>query len=165
MSLGVFFQILKYAFQETELSSLQATKLQAQRPLLSAEDRRLQEAVQTVAQGPSGAPQTMDSSGMLRGLLFVGLLSILCHGQASQEVSAEDFGVEKPEPAADRDLIEALEALLGRMHNRISSTEKRGSIPLCGMGDRCAMKFGPRIGKLCDCGRGANCNSYLLKCI
>lgn len=57
MSLGVFFQILKYAFQETELSSLQATKLQAQRPLLSAEDRRLQEAVQTVAQGPSGAPQ------------------------------------------------------------------------------------------------------------
>lgn len=35
----------------------------------------------------------------------------------------------------------------------------------CGMGDRCAMKFGPRIGKLCDCGRGANCNSYLLKCI
>ncbi|KAK7891392.1 hypothetical protein WMY93_023355 [Mugilogobius chulae] len=35
----------------------------------------------------------------------------------------------------------------------------------CGMGDRCAMKFGPRIGKLCDCGRGANCNSFLLKCI
>lgn len=47
----------------------------------------------------------MDNSGMLRGLLFVGLLSILCHGQASQEVSAEDFGVEKPEPAADRDLV------------------------------------------------------------
>nr|QYF10305.1 cocaine- and amphetamine-regulated protein [Siniperca chuatsi] len=102
---------------------------------------------------------------MLRGLLFVGLLSVICHGQASQEVSAEDFGVDKPEPAADRDLLEALEAVLGRMHNRISSTEKRGSIPLCGMGDRCAMKFGPRIGKLCDCGRGANCNSYLLKCI
>ncbi|KAG8001166.1 Cocaine-and amphetamine-regulated transcript protein, partial [Nibea albiflora] len=78
----------------------------------------------------------MDSSGMLRGLLFVGLLSVMCHGQASQEVSAEDLGVDKPEPAADRDL--------------------------CGMGDRCAMKFGPRIGKLCDCGRGANCNSYLL---
>ncbi|XP_076595112.1 cocaine- and amphetamine-regulated transcript-like [Chaetodon auriga] len=105
----------------------------------------------------------MDSAGMLRGLLFVGLLCVMCRGQASQDVSAEDFGVDKPEPAADRNLIEALEALLGR--TRISSTEKRGSIPLCGMGDRCAMKFGPRIGKLCDCGRGANCNSYLLKCI
>ncbi|XP_074515203.1 cocaine- and amphetamine-regulated transcript-like isoform X1 [Sebastes fasciatus] len=109
--------------------------------------------------------RTMESSRMLLGLLLVGLLSLLSHGQTSQEVSAEDFGGDRPEPAADRDLIDALEALLGRMHNRISSTEKRGSIPLCGMGDRCAMKFGPRIGKLCDCGRGANCNSYLLKCI
>ncbi|CAK6977651.1 cocaine- and amphetamine-regulated transcript-like [Scomber scombrus] len=107
----------------------------------------------------------MDSSGMLLALLFVGLLSVLCDGQASQEVSSEDFAVEKPEPAADRDMVEALEALLGQMHNRISSTEKRASIPMCGMGDRCAMKFGPRIGKLCDCSRGAYCNSYLLKCI
>lgn len=40
MSLGVFFLILKYAFQETELSSLRAAKLQAQRPLLSAARRR-----------------------------------------------------------------------------------------------------------------------------
>lgn len=47
----------------------------------------------------------MDSSGILRGLLFVGLLSVMCLGQASQEVSAEDFGVDKPEPAADRDLV------------------------------------------------------------
>ncbi|XP_029354891.1 cocaine- and amphetamine-regulated transcript-like [Echeneis naucrates] len=107
----------------------------------------------------------MDSSGMLRRLLLLGLLSVVCYGQASQEVSAEDFGLDKPQPAADRDLVEVLEALLGRMNNRISSTEKRGSIPLCGMGDRCAMKFGPRIGKLCDCTRGASCNSFLLKCI
>ncbi|XP_049459665.1 cocaine- and amphetamine-regulated transcript-like [Epinephelus fuscoguttatus] len=107
----------------------------------------------------------MESSGMLRRLLFVCLLSVICQGQASQDVYAEDFGVNKPEPRADRDLMEVLEALLGRIHHRISSTEKRGSIPVCGMGDRCAMKFGPRIGKLCDCSRGANCNSYLLKCI
>ncbi|XP_029985764.1 cocaine- and amphetamine-regulated transcript-like [Sphaeramia orbicularis] len=95
----------------------------------------------------------MDTCGMLRALLLcVGLLSVLC--LADLDASAE-------ESTADKDLIEALEALLGRMH----STEKRGSIPLCGMGSRCAMKFGPRIGKLCDCGQGANCNSYLLKCI
>ncbi|XP_029933184.1 cocaine- and amphetamine-regulated transcript-like [Myripristis murdjan] len=106
----------------------------------------------------------MDSSGILRGLLCAGLLIALCRGQASQEVSAEDFGVEKPDAAADKDLLEALEAVLGRMHSRVSSTEKRG-IPMCGMGDKCAMKFGPRIGRLCDCGRGGSCNSYLLKCI
>uniref|UniRef100_UPI0037E97667 cocaine- and amphetamine-regulated transcript-like n=1 Tax=Semicossyphus pulcher TaxID=241346 RepID=UPI0037E97667 len=103
----------------------------------------------------------MESSVLLRSLLLVLLLSILCGGQASPEVSSEDSGPD----AADRDLVEAVENLLSRIHSRVSSTEKRGSIPLCGMGDRCAMKFGPRIGKLCDCGRGSNCNSYLLKCI
>ncbi|XP_056135177.1 cocaine- and amphetamine-regulated transcript-like [Lampris incognitus] len=107
----------------------------------------------------------MESSGILRGLLCVGLLSVMCYGQASKEASVEDFGGDKSDVTAERELIDAIETLLGRMHYRVSSTEKRGSIPLCGMGDRCAMKFGPRIGKLCDCGRGSNCNSYLLKCI
>ncbi|XP_054627837.1 cocaine- and amphetamine-regulated transcript-like [Dunckerocampus dactyliophorus] len=106
----------------------------------------------------------MESSAVLRGVLVVSLLVVLCHGQTSQEVSAEDLEVGRNEPAADRELVEALEVLLDKVHNRVSM-EKRGSIPLCGIGDRCAMKFGPRIGKLCDCGRGANCNSYLLKCI
>uniref|UniRef100_A0A8C6NMA2 Cocaine- and amphetamine-regulated transcript-like n=1 Tax=Nothobranchius furzeri TaxID=105023 RepID=A0A8C6NMA2_NOTFU len=108
----------------------------------------------------------MESSRLLHRLLLVGLLSILCHGQATREVSAENSEMDKPAPAADRDLVmEALEVLLGQTRDRTSSNEKRGSIPVCGMGDRCAMKFGPRIGKLCDCRRGASCNSYLLKCI
>lgn len=47
----------------------------------------------------------MVASAMLRGLLLVGLLTVLCHGQTSQEVTAEDFGVGKAEPAADRDLV------------------------------------------------------------
>ena len=54
---------------------------------------------------PSSSGSTTDSSGMLRGMLFLGLLSVLCHGQASQEVSAEDFGADRPEPATDRDLV------------------------------------------------------------
>ncbi|CAL8246016.1 unnamed protein product [Lota lota] len=106
----------------------------------------------------------MNRSGILRGLLCVGLLAVLCRGQTSREVSSEDFGVDRSDVGAERDFIEAMERILGKMHDSVSSPEKRG-IQLCGMGDRCAMKFGPRIGKLCDCGRGANCNSYLLKCI
>lgn len=54
---------------------------------------------------------TMDSSGLLRGLLLVGLLCVLCHGQTSQEVSAEDFGADKPEPAADRDLVSTCQSV------------------------------------------------------
>ncbi|XP_027870057.1 cocaine- and amphetamine-regulated transcript-like isoform X1 [Xiphophorus couchianus] len=113
----------------------------------------------------SSSSSTMESSGLLQALLLLSLLWARCHGQAPPDVSADDFQDEKLDPAADQDLVEALEVLLGRIHGRVSSTEKRGSIPLCGMGGRCAVKFGPRIGKLCDCGRGANCNSYLLKCI
>lgn len=47
----------------------------------------------------------------LRGLLLVGLLSVLCHGQASREVSVEDFGVENAEPAADKELVSTCRAL------------------------------------------------------
>lgn len=47
----------------------------------------------------------MAASAVFRGLLFVGLLTVVCHGQMSQEVNAEDFDVEKAEPAADRDLV------------------------------------------------------------
>ncbi|XP_075881601.1 cocaine- and amphetamine-regulated transcript-like [Nelusetta ayraudi] len=110
----------------------------------------------------------MDSSGMLRGmlLLLLGFLSTKCHGQAPPEVTAdEDFETYLPSAVANRDLAEALEVLLGRTSSQVPSMEKRGSIALCGMGDRCAMRRGPRIGQLCDCGRGTNCNSYLLKCI
>ena len=44
-------------------------------------------------------------SSALRALLLLGLLAVLCHGQTSQEVSAEDFEADKAEPAADRDLV------------------------------------------------------------
>lgn len=64
-----------------------------------------------LAPDPPGPPpsstrtSTMDSSGLLRGLLLAGLLSVTCHGQASEEMSAEDIGVDRTEPTADRDLV------------------------------------------------------------
>ncbi|XP_034748710.1 cocaine- and amphetamine-regulated transcript 4 [Etheostoma cragini] len=34
----------------------------------------------------------------------------------------------------------------------------------CDVGERCALKHGPRIGRLCDCLRGAACNTFFLRC-
>ncbi|MBN3291288.1 CART protein, partial [Polypterus senegalus] len=36
---------------------------------------------------------------------------------------------------------------------------------LCDVGEQCAVRKGARIGKLCDCPRGAICNFFLLKCL
>ncbi|XP_036820479.1 cocaine- and amphetamine-regulated transcript protein [Oncorhynchus mykiss] len=107
----------------------------------------------------------MDSSGVLLRLLCIGLMSVMCRGQASHEVSAEDFGAQNSAAAAEKELVDAMEALLVKMQSRLPSNEKRGMIPPCGMGDRCALRHGPRIGKLCDCGRVSSCNSFLLKCL
>lgn len=48
---------------------------------------------------------TMVASAAFRGLLFAGLLAVVCRGQVSQEATLEDFGGEKAEPSADRDLV------------------------------------------------------------
>ncbi|XP_031424909.1 cocaine- and amphetamine-regulated transcript-like [Clupea harengus] len=106
----------------------------------------------------------MDSAGMLFGLLCISFLSVICNGQVSKEVSTEDVGPQNSVVSADRDLLQAMDVLLGRYNEQLPSSEKRG-IPMCGMGSRCAMRYGPRFGTLCDCGRGSNCNSYILKCI
>uniref|UniRef100_H3AEB4 Uncharacterized protein n=2 Tax=Latimeria chalumnae TaxID=7897 RepID=H3AEB4_LATCH len=99
-------------------------------------------------------------------LLCASLLLLLCGGQSSREISAEDFPVKKSPSSAERELVEAMEELLGKFQNRYPTYEKKGGqIPLCAIGERCAVKQGPRIGKLCDCSRGSSCNSFLLKCI
>ncbi|CAJ0928421.1 unnamed protein product [Ranitomeya imitator] len=61
-----------------------------------------------------------------------------------------------------REQAVALGELLEYNHDRIMAVEKRAV--QCDMGERCAMKHGPRIGKLCDCLRGASCNSFMLRC-
>ncbi|XP_051997995.1 cocaine- and amphetamine-regulated transcript-like [Xyrauchen texanus] len=104
----------------------------------------------------------MESSGILIGLIIVRIFTVMCCGQVSQELSSDETQLSQQE--AEKDLVEAMAALLGRHQTHLPSTEKRG-IAQCAMGSRCAMRLGPRIGKLCDCGRGSNCNSFLLKCI
>ncbi|XP_075061303.1 cocaine- and amphetamine-regulated transcript protein-like [Mixophyes fleayi] len=105
------------------------------------------------------------SSVLLRLFCAIILISCLCHGQSSREMSAEDFDVKKTPSSSEKELVEAMEELLGKFQYRYPAYQKRAQIPLCDIGERCAVKQGPRIGKLCDCSRGSSCNSFLLKCI
>ncbi|XP_039627480.1 cocaine- and amphetamine-regulated transcript-like [Polypterus senegalus] len=108
----------------------------------------------------------MESCSTMLVLLCVSMLLTVCHSQSSRELSAEDFPNKKTPSSAEKDLVETMEELLGKFQSRLPSYEKKGgTIPLCDVGDRCAVKLGPRIGKLCNCARGSSCNSFLLKCI
>ncbi|XP_016147850.1 cocaine- and amphetamine-regulated transcript-like [Sinocyclocheilus grahami] len=93
-------------------------------------------------------------------LTIVVLFTVLCSGQTSQELTDTQLSQQEME----NELVEAMTALLGRYQPHLPSSEKRG-IPQCAVGSRCAMRLGPRFGKLCECVRGSNCNSFLLKCI
>uniref|UniRef100_A0A3P9K447 Cocaine- and amphetamine-regulated transcript protein n=1 Tax=Oryzias latipes TaxID=8090 RepID=A0A3P9K447_ORYLA len=60
-------------------------------------------------------------------------------------------------------LQEVLEKLQAK---RLPSWEKKfGQVPMCDVGEQCAVRKGARIGKMCDCPRGAFCNFFLLKCL
>ncbi|KAM4013211.1 niq CART3-like isoform 3-T3 [Anomaloglossus baeobatrachus] len=65
-------------------------------------------------------------------------------------------------PLQSNSLALALGELLEYNHDAGLTVEKKAV--QCDMGERCAMKHGPRIGKLCDCLRGASCNSFMLRC-
>ncbi|XP_071778388.1 cocaine- and amphetamine-regulated transcript 4 [Centroberyx gerrardi] len=110
----------------------------------------------------------MDS---VRSVLYLSvcltLLTSLCRGQRSpdnQLPAAPDDPYQLG--SAPRDLAEALQDLLQEADSRIGlSVEKKASvIPRCDVGERCAMKHGPRIGRLCDCLRGTACNTFFLRC-
>ncbi|XP_018421969.1 PREDICTED: cocaine- and amphetamine-regulated transcript protein-like [Nanorana parkeri] len=108
----------------------------------------------------------MNSSQLLFHLLCASvLLFCVCHGQSSREISSEDFDAKKIATSSEKELVEAMEELLGKFQDRYPVYQKRAQIPMCDIGERCAVKQGPRIGKLCDCSRGSSCNSFLLKCI
>ncbi|KAE8618017.1 hypothetical protein XENTR_v10009252 [Xenopus tropicalis] len=108
----------------------------------------------------------MDSKIVLFKLLCASLLiACLCNAQSSREMSSEDFDGNKSPSSSEKELVEAMEELLGKFQDRYPTYQKKAQIPLCDIGERCAVKQGPRIGKLCDCSRGSSCNSFLLKCI
>ncbi|XP_028820361.1 cocaine- and amphetamine-regulated transcript 4 [Denticeps clupeoides] len=108
----------------------------------------------------------MDSA---RAAVYLGVCLSVLSAVSRGEVSP-DTGRPAPEEQLQlgymtRDLAEALEDFLeGEQDNRISVEKKASVIPRCDVGERCAMKHGPRIGRLCDCMRGTACNTFFLRC-
>ncbi|TRY65871.1 hypothetical protein DNTS_018026 [Danionella cerebrum] len=102
----------------------------------------------------------MKRSEMLTGLVMAGLLTLACFGETSQNDLASSEEIHLSQRETENELVEAMASIL----ERFPSANKRG-IPQCAMGSRCAMRMGPRFGQLCECRKGTNCNSFLLKCI
>ncbi|XP_067328400.1 cocaine- and amphetamine-regulated transcript protein-like [Anolis sagrei] len=71
--------------------------------------------------------------------------------------------------AHEKDLLEELQEVLEKLqHKAVSSAsweKKLNLVPQCSLGGPCAVRKGPRIGKLCDCPAGAACKALLLKCL
>ncbi|XP_018542144.1 cocaine- and amphetamine-regulated transcript 4 [Lates calcarifer] len=94
------------------------------------------------------------------------VLTSLCQGQRSVDNQPPSAPDEPLLRLTTRELAEALQGLLDEADSSLGlSVEKKASvIPRCDVGERCAMKHGPRIGRLCDCLRGTACNTFFLRC-
>ncbi|KAM9860732.1 cocaine- and amphetamine-regulated transcript protein-like [Aulostomus maculatus] len=119
----------------------------------------------------------MQSSRLLRGALLCSLLLLssaseaeLMNTESEEELSPRalrDFYPKGPNLTSEKQLLGALQEVLEKLQaKRLPLWEKKfGQVPTCDVGEQCAVRKGARIGKLCDCPRGAFCNFYLLKCL
>ncbi|KAE8588899.1 hypothetical protein XENTR_v10022804 [Xenopus tropicalis] len=98
-----------------------------------------------------------------RALLFALCVCLLIRGGQGED-SGQELALEY-DTLPPNSLAAALEEMLDYNQDKGIRLQRRvGQLPWCDVGGRCAMKRGPRIGKLCDCLRGTSCNSFLLRC-
>ncbi|KAJ0055432.1 hypothetical protein NL108_018306 [Boleophthalmus pectinirostris] len=90
-------------------------------------------------------------------------LSVLCQGQRSR-VQDDENAAASALGLSQRELVEFLDEFLDEGKTEVKLEKKASVIPRCDVGERCALKHGPRIGRLCDCLRGTACNSFFLRC-
>ncbi|XP_003969792.1 cocaine- and amphetamine-regulated transcript protein-like isoform X1 [Takifugu rubripes] len=78
-----------------------------------------------------------------------------------------DFYPKGPNLTSEKQLLGALQEVLEKLQaKRLPMWERKyGQVPTCDVGEQCAVRKGARIGKMCDCPRGAFCNFFLLKCL
>ncbi|XP_078540241.1 cocaine- and amphetamine-regulated transcript protein-like [Lissotriton helveticus] len=114
----------------------------------------------------------MESSRVL--LVALGCWMLMLASVCSQEDSTEletralrDFYPKDSLPSSEKELLGALQEVLEKLQSkRVPSWEKKfGQVPTCDVGEQCAVRKAARIGKLCNCPRGAVCNFFLLKCL
>ncbi|XP_013881593.1 cocaine- and amphetamine-regulated transcript 4 [Austrofundulus limnaeus] len=98
--------------------------------------------------------------------VVLSVMTSVCQGQRSPEDQLPPAPEEPAFGLTTNQLAEALKGFLDEADSRMGlSVEKKASvIPRCDVGERCAMKHGPRIGRLCDCLRGTACNTFFLRC-
>ncbi|KAM3608562.1 uncharacterized protein V6R79_001056 [Siganus canaliculatus] len=107
-----------------------------------------------------------------RAVLCAALLCALCalctagRTEAERE-EREERDVQDSRYSNPNRLLGALHEVLEKLQTkRINPWEKKyGQVPSCDLGEHCAVRKGSRIGKMCDCPRGALCNFFLLKCL
>ncbi|NP_001278189.1 cocaine- and amphetamine-regulated transcript protein precursor [Astyanax mexicanus] len=115
----------------------------------------------------------MESSSVRGALLLLLLLSASAQdADTDNEVELDtrairDFYPKDPNLTSEKQLLGALQDVLEKLQTkRIPPWEKKfGQVPMCDVGEQCAVRKGSRIGKMCDCPRGAFCNFFLLKCL
>lgn len=91
------------------------------------------------------------------------VMSVLCQSQRTQ-AQEEENSVGAILGMSQRELVDVLDEFLDDADRELSVQKKASVIPRCDVGERCALKHGPRIGRLCDCLRGTACNSFFLRC-
>ncbi|XP_053486686.1 cocaine- and amphetamine-regulated transcript 2 [Ictalurus furcatus] len=117
----------------------------------------------------------MESSSIAsRALLLLLLLVLRSCARADEDTEVDldtrairDFYPKDPNLTSEKQLLGALHEVLEKLQmKRIPPWEKKfGQVPMCDVGEQCAIRKGSRIGKMCDCPRGAFCNFFLLKCL
>ncbi|KAL2093575.1 hypothetical protein ACEWY4_010887 [Coilia grayii] len=115
------------------------------------------------------------SSCWARAVVCAALLFVLCGAETNDsDVDVDldtrairDFYPQDPNLTSEKQLLGALQDVLEKLQTkRINPWEKKfGKVPMCDVGEQCAVRKGARIGKMCDCPRGALCNFFLLKCL
>ncbi|XP_050787048.1 cocaine- and amphetamine-regulated transcript protein-like isoform X2 [Gopherus flavomarginatus] len=105
---------------------------------------------------------------MQRATMLLLCLALLAHQEADGDAQLpQDFPLKHSYQPQEKQLLEELQDVLEKLQSkRISTWEKKyNQVPKCFIGQACAVKKGARIGRLCDCPRGATCNSFLLRCL